>query len=106
MNKRNINQLKSDYKELENKLQVETEKHKMSYEDLRSLADVSFRRIKKLEAIEKYLRDSLDREIALKNRYNRLLQDKEKECDKLTKDLTEKTNLLEAEIKAHNDLKY
>ena len=29
----------------------------MSYEDLRSLADVSFRRIKKLEAIEKYLRD-------------------------------------------------
>ena len=57
MNKRNINQLKSDYAELENKLQVETEKHKMSYEDLRSLADVSFRRIKKLENIEKYLRD-------------------------------------------------
>ena len=37
--------------------QLPTEKHKMSYEDLRSLADVSFRRIKKLENIEKYLRD-------------------------------------------------
>ena len=73
MNKRNINKLKSDYAELEIKLQIETEKHKMSYEDLRSLADVSFRRIKKLEAIEKYLRDCLDKEIALKNRYNRLL---------------------------------
>ena len=106
MNKRNINKLKSDYAELEIKLQIETEKHKMSYEDLRSLADVSFRRIKKLEAIEKYLRDCLDKEIALKNRYNRLLQEKEKECDKLTKDLNEKTNLLEVEIKAHNDLKY
>ena len=43
----------------------------MSYEDLRTLTDVKYKRIEKLEAIEKYLRSKLDEEIAIKNRYHR-----------------------------------
>ena len=49
--------MKDDQIETEKRTRIELEKHRMMYEDLRSLADVHFRRIKKLEATEKYLRD-------------------------------------------------
>ena len=78
----------------------------MMYEDLRSLTDVHYRRIKKLEAIEKFLRDQLEKETTLKNRYNRLFTDKDKECKELSIELSDKSTSLEEEIKAHSDLKY
>ena len=77
----------------------------MMYEDLRSLSDVSYRRITKLDAIEQMLTERLEQETQLKNKYSRLFTEKENECSKLKDDLAEKRRLLDNEIKTHNELK-
>ena len=77
----------------------------MMYEDLRSLSDVSYRRIIKLDAIEQMLTEKLENETQLKNKYSRLFTEKEQECSKLKDDLAEKKRLLDNEIKTHNELK-
>ena len=69
----------------------------MLYEDLRSLTDVKHRRIEKLEAIEKVLEEKLSKEMELKNKYFRLLTEKENQYDELTKEYVEKGRLLEVE---------
>ena len=69
----------------------------MLYEDLRSLTDVKHRRIEKLEAIEKVLEEKLSKELELKNKYFRLLTEKENQYDELTKEYEEKSRLLEVE---------
>ena len=67
----------------------------MMYEDLRSLSDVSYRRIIKLDAIEKMLTEKLEEETQLKNKYSRLFTEKENECSQLKDNLAEKKRLFD-----------
>ena len=77
----------------------------MLFEDLRSLAVVKHLRIEKLEAVEKVLEEKLNKELELKNKYFRLLTEKENQYEKLTENYEEKSRLLVLEIKIHCELK-